>query len=282
MSRVFFHSEQMTYTTARIECAIADDRTSIGTGFFFQFARGADKNIPVLVTNAHVVKGSKSFKLLIRAKNPDGTPNNKDQVLFAMPTPESGWFRHPDSSVDLAILPIAGMLEEMIRQKKHPYYVSLREADLPSAIQLDELGAVEDILMVGYPNGLWDETNNLPIIRAGITATHPAIDYNGKPEFVIDAACFGGSSGSPVFFYNSGMRPQRGGGIAMGAPVALLLGVLYAGPMYTAQGDIVVVDVPTQKVGVASSAIPMNLGYVIKSRCLLDFDRLFPSIIADA
>jgi len=53
--------------------------------------------------------------------------------------------------------------------------------------------------MVGYPIGLWDEKNNYPIFRKGITATHPANDYNGKSEFMIDAACFPGSSGSPVY-----------------------------------------------------------------------------------
>jgi hypothetical protein len=130
--------------------------------------------------------------------------------------------------------------------------------------------------MVGYPNGLWDETNNLPIARAGITATHPAIDYNGKPEFMIDAACFAGSSGSPVFYYNSGARTQRNGSITMGSPSAYLLGVLYAGPMFTAEGEIVVVDVPTKRKKIATSDIPMNLGYVIKSRVLLEFDQLLP------
>ncbi len=44
--------------------------------------------------------------------------------------------------------------------------------------------------MIGYPNGIWDEANNMPIIRRGITATHPNFNYNGKPEFMIDAACF--------------------------------------------------------------------------------------------
>lgn len=52
--------------------------------------------------------------------------------------------------------------------------------------------------MVGYPDGIWDEFNNQPIVRRGITATHPKNDFNGKGEFLIDAVCFPGSSGSPV------------------------------------------------------------------------------------
>jgi hypothetical protein len=48
--------------------------------------------------------------------------------------------------------------------------------------------------MVGYPNGLWDTANNFPLIRRGVTATHIKNNYNGKSEFVIDIACYGGSS----------------------------------------------------------------------------------------
>jgi hypothetical protein len=58
----------------------------------------------------------------------------------------------------------------------------------------------------------------------------------------------------------------------MGQGRLLLLGILYAGPMYTANGEIRVIDVPTQLGAVALSAIPMNLGLVIKSSRIMDFD----------
>jgi len=70
--------------------------------------------------------------------------------------------------------------------------------------------------MVGYPVGIWDSANNMPVIRRGITATHPGKDYEGKSEFMIDAACFPGSSGSPVFLFNLGSYPQKAGGIVIG------------------------------------------------------------------
>ena len=53
--------------------------------------------------------------------------------------------------------------------------------------------------MIGYPDGIWDSVNNLPVIRKGITATHPHISWNGKTEFLTDIASFPGSSGSPYF-----------------------------------------------------------------------------------
>lgn len=56
-------------------------------------------------------------------------------------------------------------------------------------MQLGELSAIEDIIMIGYPDGIWDSINNQPIIRRGITATQPKNNFNGKQEFLIDAAC---------------------------------------------------------------------------------------------
>ncbi len=63
--------------------------------------------------------------------------------------------------------------------------------------------------MVGYPVGLWDSVNNMPILRRGSTATLLDWTYEGRQEFVIDAACFPGSSGSPVFKYTVGDYIQQ-------------------------------------------------------------------------
>mgnify|MGYP003291781313 CR=1 FL=1 len=45
----------------------------------------------------------------------------------------------------------------------------------------------------------YDKKNNLPLVRTGTIASHPRKDFNGLPQFVIDAQVFPGSSGSPVF-----------------------------------------------------------------------------------
>ena len=76
---------------------------------------------------------------------------------------------------------------------------------------MDEIDAIEDIIFIGYPNGIWDSVNNMPILRKGSTATHPCLNYNGKKEFMIDAACFPGSSGSPVLIFNeNGYKDKKG------------------------------------------------------------------------
>src|SRR5687767_4257067 len=103
---------------------------------------------------------------------------------------------------------------------------------------------LESITMVGYPNGLWDQANNLPIFRRGVLATDYKRDWNGRKEFLIDAACFPGSSGSPVMLFDVGSYHNRQG-MHVGGSRIKLLGVLYAGPQHTVKGEVKIVHVPT-------------------------------------
>jgi hypothetical protein len=121
--------------------------------------------------------------------------------------------------------------------------------------------------MVGYPNGLWDAKNNFPLLRRGITASHPAIDYdvNGVATTVVDMACFPGSSGSPIFIYDNGSFIDKKGNVHLGSSRAIMLGVLYSGPTIQADGSIVIKDIPTVNTPVPQLNLMMNLGYAIKA-----------------
>lgn len=70
---------------------------------------------------------------------------------------------------------------------------------------------MEKIVMVGYPNGIWDQRYNFPVFRSGVAATHYRYDWNGRPEFLIDCACFPGSSGSPVLICDVGQVHTKKG-----------------------------------------------------------------------
>jgi hypothetical protein len=178
-------------------------------------------------------------------------------------------------------MPIGPLLHAAETQKQSFFFISLDETLLPSTKELTDMGAYEEVLMIGYPNGIWDSANNMPILRRGVTATHPNLNYEGRREFMIDAACFPGSSGSPVFLFNLGSWPDRRGNIIMGGIRIKLLGVLYAGPQHTATGEVRIVTIPTTQRVVAFSTIPNNLGMVIKAARLTELDaeirRLFPA-----
>ena len=138
---------------------------------------------------------------------------------------------------------------------------------MPTDAQLEELSAVEEILMIGYPNGLWDSTNNYPLMRRGVTASHPAVDFDvdGVPTTVIDAACFPGSSGSPVILHNFGNYADKRGNTVIGSRT-IFLGILFSGPVFQADGKIVIRNIPTASEPIPQINTMMNLGYIIKAK----------------
>ncbi len=274
MSATLSVSEQLTYSTVRIECELAQGGAATGTGFFYRFAETADTHVPAVVTNKHVIEGAQRGRFHLNLADPEGQPLPKQYTSFAFDNFEARWIPHPEDEVDLCVMPIAPLLTQAQQQGQEFFYVSLDKALIPKLEELDDLTAMEEVVMVGYPNGIWDSVNNMPIIRRGITATHPNLDYDGKQDFMIDAACFPGSSGSPVFLFNMGSYAARTGGIVIGSRL-MLLGVLYAGPQHLATGEIQVVDVPTKQRPVAFSPIPNNLGVVLKAQRLFDFDPIF-------
>jgi hypothetical protein len=152
-----------------------------------------------------------------------------------------------------------------------PFFKALDPTLIRSQSQLEELNAVEDILMAGYPNGLWDATNNFPLLRRGITASHPGVEFDvgGVGTTVVDIASFPGSSGSPVFIYNTGTFSDKKGNTTIGGRV-IFLGILYSGPTFQSDGSIVIRNIPTVNVAVPQMNMMMNLGYIIKARELAE------------
>jgi hypothetical protein len=270
-------SEKIAYSTVRIECDYNDNSSGTGTGFFFQFLKDetTGSHVPVVITNKHVIDGSTKGRLIFTKANANNEPLDTQHFEVYFDNFETLWRKHPDIDVDLCAMPIAPFLREADKNGEKLFYISLDKSLLPTNQQLTDFSALEEILMVGYPNGIWDNINNKPILRKGITATHPNIDYCGKKEFMIDAACFPGSSGSPVFIFNEGGYRDKNGNTFMGASRVILLGVLYAGPQHTAQGDIQIINVPTVDKPIAISRIPNNLGLIIKSERILELENLF-------
>lgn len=268
-------SELLQHSTIRIKTILSDKNESTGTGFFFNFlqTKKDGKGFPVIITNKHVVKDSETGILKITLKNEEGKPDYSKIKEYTFSDFEKRWINHPDPNIDLCALPIGNILNEENEKGIKLYFNALNKDFIMSEKETNELLAMEDITMIGYPNGIWDSVNNLPIFRKGITATNPKKDYNGKEEFMIDAACFPGSSGSPVFLLNEGSFNSNEG-LVMGNRLKLL-GVLYAGPQHTAEGKIQIVNIPTRQEAVSISRIPNNLGIVIKAKKILELEEEF-------
>ena len=268
-------AEQLCYITTRIITMDADKNTYVATGFFVSFSvEGEDEFLNVLVTNRHVVENAEEMVIWLNERDSDNNPIDSSMIQITITDAKSKFIYHPDKNIDLAlymILPTITDAEKALGRRI--FYKSFTASSIITDEQSLELDAVEDVLMIGYPRGLWDEKNNRPIIRYGITATDPKVDYCGNREFMIDCACIHGSSGSPVLLYYKGVFCNKyGKETCYDSLKVILLGIQYAIPLRETEGRIVKTNTPTaEKEDIPVIGLPINLGYIVKAQCLYDF-----------
>lgn len=264
--------DQLPHITSRIEAATPAGNKAIGTGFFYNFLLSGNRGILTLVTNKHVISGAAQVTFSITRADAGGKPSG-EIIPCTINNVASSVVEHPDANVDLAAFPVGAVINRMEEAGFVPFLRAFDHSNIPTDKAIQQLTAIEDILMVGYPTGIWDERNNLPVVRRGITATPYASDYEGRPEFMVDCACFPGSSGSPVVIANHGSYATKDTEFVVGSRL-YLLGLLWGGPQYNAEGQIVAKQAPTTFGHVSVSRIPMNLGFCVKARMIRDLEPL--------
>ncbi len=268
-------TEQLLFTTIRIVATLADGDTSTGTGFFYNVPH-VGGHIRCIVTNKHVVEDAVAGTLRFhKSRSGPGGKSIPDGILEkTIPSFQGQWTNHPSDDVDLCILQLGRILTPLEQQQI--YTVSFLNQQIWDDTKLREtLTSVENVLMVGYPNGLWDDVHNLPLVRRGITSSHPGIDFQGKSVTVVDMACYPGSSGSPVCIADEGSYVNKQGTIVGGETRIILLGTLFEGPVFSAEGQVILKQIPTKKSTIPTvTPIMMHLGHIVKAKELLAFEKV--------
>ena len=271
-------NEELAFTTVRLEGALRGGGVSTGTGFFYRTEVDADRWAPAIITNKHVLADVDVLTFQVCLVDAAGQPVVGRYFSLNITDIQSSVILHPSAEIDLCAVPCAGIVQLAADKGAQIFIKYFKHDHIPTAEEEADFGALEPILMVGYPNGLWDRVNNRPLLRRGVTYTHPSLDLNGKGEFMIDAACFPGSSGSPVILWREPGYIDRHGTINMAGINPKLLGALYAGPVSTVEGEVTVTPVPTAQGQLARIGIPMNLGLVVKSRYIRDLEPLIIAV----
>ena len=263
-------ADQLVFATTRI---IGTDGKSTwsGTGFFMLKETETGSKIAI-VTNKHVIKDATEVTVNFVKANDDGTPNNKEHFGLKINDIQSNCKYHPEDDIDVCLIPVDAIFNGLAKAGCNIYYKCIPTTMIVTPDGLETLTPIEDVIMIGYPNAIMDNENLKPIVRSGITATDLKNNYNGKPEFMIDMACFPGSSGSPVFLRKQGLAKEKTDeGLTLAIkPSYAFLGILHAGPTISVDGQIVIKDIPTKAVPYAEINTMMNLGYVIRAEKVLE------------
>lgn len=173
--------EQLTHSTVRIETDLHGGGLSTGTGFYMNFLQKEDSCIPVIVTNKHVVANAKNGRFHVTLATKEGLPDTGKHQQFQFDQFEQRCIKHPNPEVDLAAFLIGPLVNQIQQAGGNLFYVPLQTSLIPKDEERASYSSMEDVVMIGYPNGIWDAKNNLPVIRRGITATHANVPWNGKP-----------------------------------------------------------------------------------------------------
>jgi len=266
-------TDQLMYSTIRIFGETKDGTSTSGTGYFYRYSENGIDLLDVVVTNKHVVEDAQKgiFRLHKMKKNENGEPNlAKGFIDFEINDFNKKWFFHPDPDVDLCIMLNSKFVDEASKHNISPYINTISSTMGATIEELQHYNAVEDVLMVGYPIGMADEVNNFPIFRKGITSSHPAVNFDGKIEGLVDIACFPGSSGSPIFLIDTKYGKTSNG------PRYRLLGTLYAGPTFDLEGEVKKIKIPTKKIKNYVSVTSMiHLGFYAKDIELKNLCQIF-------
>ena len=271
---------QTSFLTLKIKTEYSDNTVGFGTGFLFQFPSNDNvSKVFVLITNRHVLEGSTYFSIKFNRRDAEGLPDYRNHHTVRFSTSQYGYLsHHPDPNVDLCAVAIQPALNEVEKTGNRAYIKAFSPSQIINNTNRLSFTAIENVIMVGYPNGLSDELNNIPIVRRGITASPIYLDHEGRPDFVIDAPCFPGSSGSPIMIYDRGCYID---GEAKFGTRVLLAGILYAGPFLRANGSFQKKAIPTKQLKADEIQMMINLGFCIQAEKILDFIPIIRSWGAD-
>ena len=164
-----FFEHQIAYITARIEVRLCN-ASSIGTGFFYNAPLnvGGNRSIMLLISNRHVFLNPKGrLTVSLNRTKEDSTPDFGNVTTFDQIGFEDAYFAHPNPEVDLACLNVSDIT------RTDTFYRHL-DSKILKPIDYEKVAPGSEVIFVGYPQGLYDPVNYLPIIRKGSIASVPS------------------------------------------------------------------------------------------------------------
>ncbi|HEY3950918.1 serine protease [Phenylobacterium sp.] len=185
-------SAQLIQATVQVEQALPDGSHIIGTGFLVSDPTADGKPRTVLVTANHVLNRMTGAEAHIgyRFQGKDGGWRYDPRPIVIRSRSAELWSHNPNRDVAAIVVKAPAEFAK-------------------SAIPLDWLaggdtfakyaiGPGDEMMVLGYPQGLSADSAGFPILRSGRVAS-PIDAPSASPTFLLDFRVFPGNSGGPVF-----------------------------------------------------------------------------------
>lgn len=163
------------------------------SGFFYYYSGGLH-----LVTSRSIITGGAdgdlpdSARLRLRT-DPDDVTQSEEYVVALMDGDEALWSEHPTRADEVDIIAVPLDSDEIEAR-----YVVRAFSILDQVPRDVELPLGEDVLVVAFPEGFYDDVHYLPIVRSAAIASVYPVPYQGRPFGLIDAHLPAQAAGAPV------------------------------------------------------------------------------------
>lgn len=198
-------SIDLIQATVQVEQPLGDGTRTVGTGFLISDPTPDGAPRTVLVTANHVFRKMPGAVATIgfRIENADGSWRYDPEPLKIRDGTKELWTHHPDR--DVAVIAIQAP-------------AAFAKAAIPmtwlagdDAFQKYAVSPGDQMLALGFPEGLAANSAGFPILRAGRVASYPLLPSSAFPTFLLDFAVFPGNSGGPVYVDEGARAPPASG-----------------------------------------------------------------------
>lgn len=189
-------SIDLIQATVQVEQPLGDGTRTVGTGFLISDPTPDGKPRTVLVTANHVF---------------DRMPGNEAHIGYRVQGKDGGW-RYDPQAITIRdakgeVWRHNGSHDVAVIEVKAPEVFA--KAAIPIAWLAGEdtfskygVGPGDEMMVLGYPQGLSANSAGFPILRSGRVAS-PIEAASANPTFLLDFRVFPGNSGGPVFIANA-------------------------------------------------------------------------------
>jgi hypothetical protein len=207
-------SANLTGLTTPIEVQFKDRRLQASGFFYIELAPETEKkegphwtaitNVYV-VTAKHVIQPKRlkdivKFSYALRVASKEGVAWHP----LELDSKELGRRLHlcKNESVDVAVVEVTDQLnaetKKLLEQRAQLLSFSGASSNkFPGSLPL-EAQPGDDVIVIGYPLGIYDVFNKLPILKTGLLNTPIGMRFNGLDAFLFDFKYYEGSSGSLI------------------------------------------------------------------------------------
>jgi hypothetical protein len=239
----------LTGLTTPIEVQFSDGRYLDGSGFFyFEFApedpstQGphwrAITHIYV-VTAKHMIQPKRlndliKFTYALRTEN----GSQIDWRRYELNGTQLGTRLHlcRKEEIDVAVIDVTDDLmadmKQPLEQRAQLLVFSGANADEFPGKSPIEVQPGDDVIVIGYPNGLYDVFNKLPVLKIGVLNTPVGFRFNGQDAFLLDFKYYEGSSGSLIISKPTHLSFDKNKGLLYSADRQYAFLGIYQGEWY--------------------------------------------------